>query len=188
MAAQRGMRDLLQSGWTATQRVVRAGAEPQVAQAIGLEAPRQHTHATDNETLALALRIAAQQVPRYATAFQHQAQQILGDLTFEQRCAIDAQWEALAPQSANEDGTLGVGQQPSAMITVEQARKAMHQAIRDGQSLTVRYYTPSAHRITTRTIRPLELTSTGVRGWCDLRQEERAFRFDCILAIEINAR
>jgi len=52
--------------------------------------------------------------------------------------------------------------------------------------VTVRYYTPAEHRITTRTIRPLELTSTGMRGWCELRQQERAFRFDRILAIEAN--
>ncbi|WP_110513302.1 WYL domain-containing protein [Herpetosiphon llansteffanensis] len=184
MEAQRGMRDRLQSGWTATQRVVRAGAEPQVAQAIGILPPQRNPPPADAETLVLALRIAAQQVPRYATAFQQQAQQLLGELTFEQRCAINEQWEAFAPQSTSADGLLAVGQQPPAPIPAEEARHAVRQAIRAGQSLTVRYYTPAAHRISRRTIRPLELTSTGVRGWCSLRQEERAFRFDRMLAIE----
>ena len=141
---------------------------------------------TKQHTLVLALRIAAQQVPRYATVFQQQAQQLLADLSFAQRCVIDEQWEALQSSLtplATDEKLLAIGQQPGVAMTVEQARRAVRQAIQAGQALTVRYYTPSAHRITTRTIRPLELTSTGLRGWCELRQEERAFRFDRILAI-----
>jgi len=184
---QRGMQGGVQAGWTATHRVIPAGAAAQVARAVGLPSPRQSAPPREVETLVLALRIAAQHVPSHATAFQGQAQQLLADLSFAQRCVIDEQWEglhsSLTPPLATDAEPLAVGHEPQAAITVEQARQAVREAIRSGQTLTVRYYTPSAHRITTRTIRPLELTSTGVRGWCELRQEERAFRFDRILAI-----
>ena len=187
---QRGMQGIMQAGWTATHRVIPAGSVAQVARAVGLQPPRQPAPPREVETLVLALRVAAQQVPRYATAFQAQAQQLLAELSFDQRWVIDEQWEglhaSLTPPLATDAEPLAVGHEPQATITVEQARQAVRQAIQAGQALTVRYYTPSAHRITTRTIRPLELTSTGVRGWCELRQEERAFRFDRVLAVTVH--
>jgi len=72
---------------------------------------------------------------------------------------------------------------PAVIAACSVVLKAVRQAIQARKTLMVRYYTPSAHRITTRTIRPLELTSTGVRGWCELRQQERVFRFDRVLAV-----
>jgi len=187
---QRGMQGVVQAGWAATHRVIAAEAVAQVARAVGLPSPRQSAPPREVETLVLALRIAAQHVPSHATAFQGQAQQLLADLSFAQRCVIDEQWEglhsSLTPPLAIDAEPLAVGQQPRAQITVDHARQVVREAIQAGHALTVRYYTPSAHRITTRTIRPLELTSTGVRGWCELRQEERAFRFDRVLAVTVH--
>lgn len=181
----------LQPGLDQTQRVVCHGAEHAVAKVLGLNATPASILDNHPSMQILALRIAAQHLPSHRLAFNQQAQQLLAELSFEQRCIIDEDWESLQlsvlPQPLTTSQALGVGQQPRAQITVEQARQACRQALNDRQTLTVRYYTPSEHRITTRTIRPLELTSTGIRGWCELRQQERAFRFDRILAIDINS-
>ena len=180
----------IQPGFVPTQRVVCQGAEQLVAKVLGLYATPTPSLDMHPSMQIVALRIAAQHLPSYQLAFNQQAQQLLAELSFEQRCIIDDDWESLqlsvAPQPLATSQALAVGQQPRAQITVEQARQLCRQAINHQQTVTVRYYTPAEHRITTRTIRPLELTSTGIRGWCELRQQERAFRFDRILAIEAN--
>ncbi|GAA5528322.1 WYL domain-containing protein [Herpetosiphon gulosus] len=181
----------LQPGFNQAQRVVCHGAEHAVAKVLGLNAtpaPRLDNHISMQ---ILALRIAAQHLPSHRLDFNQQAQQLIAELSFEQRCMLDEDWECLqlsvAPDPLASSQALAIGQQPQAQLTVEQTRQACRQALNHQQTLTVRYYTPAEHRITTRTIRPLELTSTGIRGWCELRQQERAFRFDRILAIEINS-
>ena len=180
----------LQPGFDQAQRVVCQGAEQVVAKVLGLHATPTPSLDTQTSIQIMALRIAAQHLPSHRLAFNQQAQHLLAELSFEQRCIIDDDWERLqlsdAPDLLASSQALAVGQQPRAQITVEQARQTCRQAINNQQSVTVRYYTPAEHRITTRTIRPLELTSTGMRGWCELRQQERAFRFDRILAIEAN--
>lgn len=66
---------------------------------------------------------------------------------------------------------------------------AIEEAIGSGKKLKIKYVSSEGEE-TVRTIEPIEVSASEdylyLRAWCDLRQEQRTFRFDRIIEMKLN--
>lgn len=136
---------------------------------------------------ALALRIAATTTPAYADQFTTLARNAARALSPSDQTDLDDQWAALtAPTTFDTTLEPLAASAPPPTSTVDRAEllAAIQGCIIAITTLSLRYYTPTTHAITTRIIRPLALTPPYLRAFCHRAQDERTFHLDRILAID----
>lgn len=138
------------------------------------------------QTTIIGLRIAAQHAPALADQFQAHATALLRQLSPAEQSTVEEHWSVIAHSfSSMEDETpIPAGSPPPPTLPLSSVERPIDHAQHRQQRLTMRYYAPSTHSITRRTIRPLERNGIYLRAWCERANAERTFRLDRIVQLE----